>query len=297
MRTKCNFYKKSDKEFLQTLTAAKVYKECITRKINHKRNKKTRIWTKQEYDFMVENWGKLSKKEIAETLDRSLSAVICKASKIGLKNYFVYSDEITLNELHRLIFGRNIDTWTFNIWERYKMPFKTLITNKEQDFKVIKISDFLEWFEKYKRVIDLSQSCQGCFGDEPEWLIEKRQADKRAAAYGPHNRVWTIEEDNKLKSMVAAKKYGYRDISIELKRTEGSIKKRLLDLKIIGRPIKADNHNKWKPEEIEIVKDLWLKGYQSCIIAEYTPNRSALAINGLLERYKYFGEPPLKFKM
>ena len=40
-------------------------------------------------------------------------------------------------------------------------------------------------------------------------------------------------------------------------------------------------------EEIDKVKELYLKGYKSCIIAEYV-NRSALAINGILERYKYF---------
>ncbi len=101
------------------------------------------------------------------------------------------------------------------------------------------------------------------------------------------------EEDATLKAMVNSQKYGYREISIKLKRTEGAIKRRMLDLKMEKRPPKAENHNFWKQKEIDIVRDLWLKGYQTCIIAEYI-NRSALSINGMLERHQYFGDPPRK---
>ena len=295
---KRSFYKKEDKAVLQELTSSKVLFECLTRSINlHKYKSKKRIWTKSEYDFIVDNWGKLSKKEIAEKLNRSVQAVNVKANRIGLKNCFIYVREITLNELHQILFKRNLNTYTLGIWERYMMPIETKIPNSTAEYKTIHIPKFIEWLKDNKRVIDLNETDEGCFGiDEPEWLKEKRQADKRAAAYGPHNKVWTKEEDKTLADMVKANKYGYRDISVALKRTEGAIKRRLRDLKLKERPIKADNHILWTAEEINIVKDLWSKGYKSCIISEYI-NRSALAINGLLERYKYFGEPPLKYKM
>ena len=96
--------------------------------------------------------------------------------------------------------------------------------------------------------------------------------------------------------LVSSQKYGYREISIILKRTEGALKRKMLDLKLDKRPIKADNHIPWTKEEISIVKRLWLKGYKSMVIAEYV-NRSALAINGLLERNLYFNDPPLKYKL
>jgi hypothetical protein len=299
MKINRGFYKKQDREILDTLTDLKIAKAVLARKINKKkRDNKARIWTLEEYEFLKSNWGKLSKEEIAKKLDRSLSAVDVKAFKIGLKDYFIYFEEITLNELHRLIYGgKNLHSYTLGIWERYKIPYRRTITRQEHEKRAIPINDFLKWFENNKRVIDLSRTEEGFLGiEEPEWLKEKRIADKKASVYGPHNKVWTKEEDLKFIELVNSQKYGYREISIILKRTEGALKRRMLDLKIEKRPPKAYNHNSWTQEELSTVKDLWLKGYQSCVIAEYI-NRSALAINGILERYKYFGDPPLKFKL
>ena len=71
-------------------------------------------------------------------------------------------------------------------------------------------------------------------------------------------------------------------------RLETAIKRQFTVLKIPYRPLKADNHNMWKPEEIELVRNLYKKGYNSIIIRDYLKNRSQLAINGLLERHNYF---------
>lgn len=297
----CNgFYKREDKDILNTLTDAKIAAECIQRELNSKKyfpkNPRNRIWTLEEFRFLKDNWGKMSKKEIAEALNRSMASVGVKAHRIGLKNYYVYSEEITLNQLHRIIYKANMHSSDVGaVWESYQMPFDRTIACKTAAFRTIKISDFLQWLEQNKRVINLYLTEEGCFGvDEPEWLKEKRIADKKAAEYGPHNREWTAEEEAKLIELVNSQKYGYRDISIALKRTEGAIKRRMLKLKLKKRPLREGTHNMWKDAEIQTVRDLWLKGYQSCIIAEYLPGRSALSINGLLERYKYFGDPPRK---
>ena len=290
-----DFYSKADKEMLNEITDLKIISQCLSREVHLKiKDTKQRIWTIEEYQFLKDNWGKLSKKEIAEKLKRSLNTVNVKACRIGLKDYFIYSEEITLNNLHKMIYHRDSDSYTVYVWQSYQMPIKSTKPCKDATYKTIKIADFLSWFEQNKRVINLCLSDEGCFGvDEPDWLKEKRNADKRAAAYGPHNRKWTAEETNTLIKMVNSQKYGYREISIALKRTEGAIKRRMLDIKLEKRPIKAENHNKWKQEEIDKLRDLWLKGYQSCIIAEYI-NRSALSINGMLERHQYFGDPPRK---
>lgn len=295
MKLKRNAYNSNDKEKLQELTSCKILLECTKRAINKiKHNTKTNIWTKNDYDFMAQNWGKLSKKEIAQKLNRSLEAVHVKAERIGLKNYFIYSEEMTLNSLYQLIYNRSFDSYTVGIWEKYDCPIYKTVPNDTLEMRTIKLSEFIEWFKEHKRLVDLTFSDDNCFGsDEPEWIKEKRQADKRAAAYGLHNKVWTKNEDATLISMLKEHKYGYREISVTLKRTEGAIKRRLCDLKIKERPIKAPNHNPWTEKEIAIVKDLYIKGYKSCVIAEEI-NRSALAINGLLERHKYFGVPVLK---
>lgn len=297
MRKFRNYYKREDKDALNQITELKIGYEVLKRAINKKkRDTKKRVWTIEEYNFLKDNWGKLSKKEIAAHLNRSIQSVSLKATRIGLFNYFVYSEEITLNQLHRIIYKANIHSSDVGyIWESYQMPFNRTVPCKEAAYRTIKMSDFLKWFEQNKRVINLYLTEEGCFGvEEPEWLKIKRIADKKAAVYGPHNRKWTSAENAKLIKLVNSQKYGYREISITLKRTEGAIKRQMLKLKLEKRPLREGTHNMWKETEIETVRDLWLKGYQSCVIAEYLPGRSALAINGLLERYQYFGEPPRK---
>lgn len=290
-------------EQLREISQTKLNIVKLKRAIYNAQNKKYRgskqmkKWTIEDMQFLVDNWGKLSHKELAEKLDRSVNSIKYRASILGLKNYFLYSEEITLNRLSQIIFGRTIDSYSIGIWERYGMPFKKTIASDELEYKTIKIEDFITWFKKNKRVIDLSRTKEGCFGiKEPNWLKEKRRADKKAAAYGPHNRVWTEEEDKLLTQLVDEQILGYREISIRLKRTEGSLKRRMLDLGLTKRPVRKPPHSPWSEEQIKIVKNLWLKGYQSCIIAEYV-DKSALAINGILERYKYFGDPPLKYKL
>ena len=147
------------------------------------------------------------------------------------------------------------------------------------------MDEFWTWLEKNKHLVDFQFTEKGDFGYEPDWVYYKRDADKRASEYA--SRKWTEADDHRLKSLLKQYRYGYRDLSIMLKRTEGAIKRRMIDLKILERPLIAGNHTPWQKPEIDTVKDLYLKGYKSDIIAEYV-NRSALAINGLLERNNYF---------
>ena len=53
---------------------------------------------------------------------------------------------------------------------------------------------------------------------------------------------WTKEEDTELKRLVIQQKYTYDQISKMMNRTCGAIQRRLCDLGIKDRPIKADNH-------------------------------------------------------
>lgn len=286
-------YKKEDKELLQEFTQAKVSLINIKKETRKVKDYNKNEWTSDDYNFLIENWGSLSIEEIAEKLKRSINAVKIKATKIGLKDKKIYGDYVTLNQFSRILGCGNIHSYYFKRYLNIGLPIHKVKIVRDY-VRVIYPEEFFEWIEKgnNKHLINLENTQKGCFGEiEPEWFEEKRKADKRASEYNAWSkpRYWTIIEDEKLKSLIDECKYSYRDISIMLKRSEGAIKRRLLDLKIKGRPIKADNHNKWTAAEIETVRTLYKKGYKSCIIAEYVP-RSALAINGLLERHNYFLE-------
>ena len=78
-------------------------------------------------------------------------------------------------------------------------------------------------------------------------------------------------------------RFTYRQLSLKLKRTEGAIKRRMVDLKIMARPIKMSNHNPWGNEETKILIDLYQKGHCRNTMANYI-DRSSQACGGKVER-------------
>lgn len=240
-------------------------------------------WNFQEIKYLKNAWGNKSLKTIARKLQRTTTAIQLKAKKVGLKRSTNYGEYITFNQFIILLNKPTYNKYNKKLLKAgFPLKHITIISKK---IKVIYLDEFWDWLEKNKHLVDLQFTEKGDLGIEPDWVYYKRDADKRFAEYSPRN--WTKEEDARLISLLNQFRYGYREISIFLKRTEGAIKRRMIDLNLISRPIKAENHNPWKKSEIDTVKDLYNKGYNPCIIAEYI-DRSAIAINGLLERYKYF---------
>lgn len=245
---------------------------------------KNKRWNYSDIKFLKENWGEMPLSNIAKKLKRTINAIKCKSQRIGLKDQKLYMEEISLNQLEKIIYSKGSGQLQYKS-KHNQIPFKyRKIVNEK--IKVIEMDAFWNWLDKNRHAISLHNTDKYSFGYEPDWVEEKRQADKRAYKY-EMRRSWSAAEDMGLREMLKTYEYGYREISVVLKRTEGAIKRRMLDLKIKERPLKADNHNPWSKWEIEIVRGLYLKGYKSCIIAEYV-NRSAIAINGLLERNNYF---------
>lgn len=243
--------------------------------------KKYKTWNKNDIDFLKEHWGQMSIVKIAKYLNCSIDAIKRKAPKLGLKDQRLYMEEISINQLNKILGNERIRYKA----ERNQIPFSYRQIVHEK-IRVIDMDKFWRWLNKNRHALSLHNTDESSFGYEPDWVEEKRQADKRAFEY-ERRRPWSAAEDTVLKQMLKMYKYGYREISVKLKRTEGAIKRRMTDLKIKERPLRRDYHNPWSEKEIELVKKLYLKGYKSCIIAEYI-NRSALAINGILERNNYF---------
>lgn len=248
---------------------------------------KNRRWTYGEVNYLKDKWGDVSIKSIALKLHRSISSIKQKAQRLGLTRMTEWGDYITFNQLVQIINGNNrIGGMDYAKFKKAGFPchYQTIISKK---IRIVYMDEFWRWLKKNKNLIDLSNTSKRDFCCEPEWVEEKRKADKMAAKY--KKTPWTKEEDARLLALLKEFKYGYREISIMLKRTEGAIKRRMCDLNIKLRPLRADNHTPWSADEIEKVKDLYLKGYKSSVIAEFI-ERSALAINGLLERHNYFKE-------
>lgn len=236
-------------------------------------------WSKEEIEYLKKKWGATSIPAIAGHLGRSVNAVKIKAQKAGLRRHLHSGDYITLNQLCKAL-DVSYSTWSLGMWQRHGMPvkYRKVVNNS---FRVIYVRDFWKWAERNKMVIDFSKMERGALGPEPFWVEYKRIADIAAKKY--KRTPWTEDEDALFIKMLDTYKYSYREISVALKRTEGAMKRRMKDLRLKQRPVKANNHNPWSKEEEEILISMYYKGYISEIIAERI-NRSALAINGKIER-------------
>ncbi|MCK1996815.1 hypothetical protein MPH47_06165 [Psychrobacillus psychrodurans] len=247
---------------------------------------KIRIWTLEELDYLEDSWGKYSIKSMAKKLGRSIEGVKQKAIKIGLDDARTHYDGITISQLSQAI-GIHYSI-VMNWVIKYDFPMKTKVFAIEHKVKVVTYKDFWKWAEPNKEMIDFSRFDKGTLGEEPVWAETKRNADKMRKVYIPksHNTPWSKAEIGRLKSMVANGSYSYPDISLHLKRTEGAIKRKLLELDIKYRPERMDNHRKYTQEETTYLIKALEEGRSFEEIA-HKLKRSALGVRGKAERMGY----------
>lgn len=252
------------------------------RKLVPARNKKKK-WTPEEEAYFSDSWGTKSIKTLAKNLGRSENAVIVRAQRLGCGAFLDSGDYITLNQLLVELYGRgNTSYATSRLIDTYGMPVKERIVRRCR-FKVIYIDDFWKWAEENKSLLDFSRMQPYCFGAEPDWVKVKRENDKKQSwQQVPHNTPWTEYDDQKLRRMLKANRYTYTDLSRELRRSEGAVKRRITDLQIKEKPVRKKN-KAWTEEEVELLLDMIDQGFTYPQIAEKL-ERSAMAVRGKYER-------------
>jgi hypothetical protein len=247
-------------------------------------------WTKEEITYLEERWGESPIPYIAKRLNRSVEAVKLKAARLGLGRHLHSGDYVTLNQLMKALGRRQVTGYDITSFvEKRGFPVREK-TSYKRSYRVVYLDEFWEWAEKNRAFIDFSKVERGILGKEPPWVEDQRKADELYALY--NRKPWTKKEDSILKTMLNAYRYSYRDISVRLRRTEGAIKRRILDLGLKQRPLKADTHNPWTEEEERKLIELYNKGYRPEVMAEFI-ERSALAIRGKIERMQMEGRKEL----
>lgn len=243
-------------------------------------------WPQKELDYLIENWGMVSIPGLARKLNRTPAAIRVKAQRAKLGAFLNNGEYISRNQFFKAI-GREtgIDYLTKS-WVKKGLPIKMKQVGKEK-FKVIYIDEFWRWAKKHRRIINFSRFEEGILGKEPTWVKEQRKADVALSKYKATP--WTKEEELLLISLLNLYKYTYKDLSLRLLRTEGSIKTRIRDLNLKTWPLREEPHGIWTDEQIKIVKDMYSKGYKGTVIKEYI-NKSEQAINGKISRMIKSGE-------
>ncbi|MBT2696371.1 hypothetical protein J7E79_02830 [Bacillus sp. ISL-40] len=267
-------------------TVASIESKAHALGVWERKREKRNSWTKDDLDFLQDRWGQISFKTIAQKLNRSVDAVKQKAFDLSLGDASLSFEGITL---HQLALATNISYSVYKNWVNlYDFPIKRKVFAYEMKVQVVRYHDWWKWAEKNKQMIDFSRIEKNILGAEPDWVEGKRNADfiKRTKIKKSHNQAWTTEEDNILKGMLNAYKHTYPEIAQRVNRSEGAVKRRILDLGLKARPIRLNNHIKYTPEEVKMIETLFDKGHCLEDIASRM-NKSAIGVRGKMERMGY----------
>lgn len=236
-----------------------------------------RNWTKEERERFEEEWGLYSLPTMAKRFNRSINAIKIKQHRWGLPDLIHASEFITLNQFIEE-FGLNYGYDVPRLKEMgFPIKYKTIV---EKRVAMVDIEEFWIFAEKNAYFFDFSRLEENIFGIEPEWAKKKRKSDlQRKRMVKPHNAVWSAGEDQMLITLVNQFKYTATEIGARLHRSEGAVRRRLQDLDVKARPLKADNHIKWTDDEIRMLGE-GIKSGKNYAVLSFEIGKSEKAIRG-----------------
>lgn len=216
-------------------------------------------WTKEQEAYLEDRWGDTSITTIAKNLGRSENAVIVRARRMGLGAFLESGDYVTWNQLIITLGYAAADTYKLKSWVRNRSFPMRKKRVKNNIFRIVYLEEFWEWAGKNRNFLNFSRFEPYALGAEPEWVAEKRRQDvisERKYRKTP----WTKSEDHRLGILVQRQQYTYKELAEMFGRTEGAILRRIVDLGIKDRPLKADNHTKWTEDEFRSLGEMLVAG-------------------------------------
>jgi len=240
-------------------------------------------WTKAEKEYLERAWGCVSIGHIAKRLGRSVNAVKLKAQRMGLRGHLHSGIHPTLEQVFEALGIQGSTGYATKRLLALGLPVRYHKVLK-CSFRTVDMDKFWEWAEKNKRLLDFRNFEEGALGMEPEWVKEKRREDI-ANFMRPHNEKWSPADDDLLRKALKLYRFTYADLSKKLNRSDGAIKRRILDLGLKERPIRLPNRP-WTEHETAQLLALWDKGYSYERIAAQL-GRTALQVRGKHERLLY----------
>lgn len=243
-----------------------------------------RNWSNEDKEYLAEHWGHTSIPTLCKKLNRSKESIMNMRTRLHLGPFYEAGDYVTMHQLLLALgiaggYGYKNISWIEN--RDFPVRYKS---QNQQKVKIVYIDEFWKWAEKNQSFLDFSKFEENALGIEPEWAKLKRKLDKQKA-FAYKNSPWTGAEDDYLKGLLKHYRYSYPELSKKLRRTEGAIQRRILDLGLKERPVKADNHNLWTVEQVSLLGTLIKQGYHYEAIHEKIPDKSVKAIRGYVYRF------------
>ncbi len=241
-------------------------------------------WTQEEKDYLESHWGTTTIPGMSKKLNRPEGGIINMARRLDLGPYFDADEYVTMHQLVLALGYGGSDGYKNKSWiENRDFPVKRKRHTKKV-IKIVYLDEFWKWAEQNQSFLDFSRFEKNALGLEPEWVDEKRKRD-RTHLQENIKTPWTPQEDAYLKDLLKAHRFTYPELSKRLKRTEGAIQRRICDLKLKERPVKAENHNLWTEQQVITLGTLIKQGCKYEAIHEKISDKSVKAIRGYVSRF------------
>lgn len=238
---------------------------------------KRRRWTKEEENYLTEKWGLVQRRTIAKNLNRTECAVMKRAADLGLGTMQKGNGEFYSPHQISKILGWH-PTTIYPYVHSNKLKAIRKILAKESVYQV-EHDDLMEFLKEYQDRWDSRKVEIFAFGEEPEWMKEKRDRD----FYKDNQyKKWTKQEEGRLIGLVN-NGMAYKDIAKMMERTTRAIYNRTAKLRRYGRLQPTKILLYWTDEELQMLKDMKSKEMSHGEIA-YELGRERMHVTDKLRR-------------
>lgn len=238
-------------------------------------------WTHDEEDYLQDRWGKASISAIAKNLGRSVAAVKCHATKLGLGGVLLAGDYITLSQLICAVTGSQ-KTYSYKpeSWMKKRgLPVHTKCVENSR-FRVVYLDEFWAWAEQNRSFLDFSKMEPLILGKEPDWVTQQRRIDTISGA-NQRKDPWTPFEDQRLCYLLKQHKYTWAEMARDIGRSEGAIQRRCNDLGLKDRPVR-ESPTPWTDGQLQTLADMIRQGCSYSMIGDACGGRSEKAARGVV---------------
>ena len=239
------------------------------RKMGISLEQERRKWTKEDEQTLSELWGTMKIEQLSKKLNRSIYSLKVKAVRMGLGSMMSNNTDIlTISDMTDIlkITRDKITTW---IKLGLKVKEKSITMNKS--FYYVEWEELIIFLKEHQDLWDSTSVDLYMLGEEYDWLKEKRKKDiiNKPIEY----RKWTKDEEFKIIRLFGLG-YSYLEIGKIINRSEWAVRNKLNSLGYY-----LSNRKKWTKEELEYLKENYLKMKYSDIAKTLHKTKSSVEYN------------------
>ena len=205
-----------------------------------------RIWKKEEELELRRLWGTIPIERISKRLNRSIYSLKVKANRLSLGPMYGNNPEfLTIKDITNLL--KVTREKVENSWSKLGLNIRQKKLTNKCSYYCVTWEDLLTFLENNQDEWDSRKLEINIFGEEPNWLIEKRKRDIKEDPQGYKR--WTKEEIDLVEHLFNQGK-NYKEIALILKRSESAIANILRNL---GYSYRLPQF--WKGKELLFLKE------------------------------------------